>query len=199
MSDDQFRDFLLRLDPSGRPALAAVYHAVRNIPYGAVGQRDPAHVLAANAGSCSAKHMLLDDLLRRLGHRTRLITIFTHFDAGVPDHASYPEELRELLRRGQVPDFHHFLRVEQDGRWLALDATWHDRLGAYGFPVNTGWTGAGDTRPAAKPFREYPPTADLAALKERLLKELSPQQRALRTRFFGLLSAWIAGLPEPGP
>jgi hypothetical protein len=198
MSDDPFRDFLRRVDPSSHPALPAVYHAVRNIPYGSIGRRDPAHVLVANAGSCSAKHMLLDELLRRLGHRTRLITIFTHFDEGVPDHASYPEELRELLRRGKVPDFHHFLRVEQNGRWLDLDATWHDRLGAYGFPVNAGWTGAGDTRLAARPIREYPPTDDLVALKERLLKELSPPQRALRTRFFGLLSDWIAGLPEPG-
>ncbi len=194
MSDDPYREFLERIAPSGRPDLVAVYHAVRNIPYGSIGQRDPKRVLELNAGSCSAKHLLLDALLRRLGYKTQLITIFTHFDEGVPDHESYPKELRDLLRRGRVPDFHHFLRVKGDDRWLDLDATWHDQLAAYGFPVNTDWRGEGDTRLAAKPLREYPPTDELVSLKERFLANLTHEQRALRTRFFDLLSGWIESL-----
>jgi hypothetical protein len=193
MNHEAYRELLERLDPSGRPDLVTVYHAVRNIPYGRIGQRDPLRVLAENAGSCSAKHMLLDQLLRRLGYGTRLITVFTHFEEGVPDHESYPKELRELLHR-PVPDFHHFLRVEHGGRWLDLDATWHDALAPYGFRVNTGWAGDRNTQIAARPRKEYPSTDDLVPLKERLLDGLTPEDRALRTRFFALLSDWIEKL-----
>ena len=198
MADDLYRDFLERLDPRGAPDLVAIYHAVRNIPYGSTGQRDPKSVLEGNLGSCSGKHLLLSELLRRTGHETRLITIFTHFNELVPDHASYPAELRDLIQHAVIPDFHHFVRVRGDGRWVQLDATWHDQLAPYGFPVNAGWAGACDTRLAARPLRTYPPTDDLIALKERLLAELPPGQRALRARFFRLLTEWIAGLPDEG-
>lgn len=196
MAHDFYRAFLESIAPNGRPDIVAVYHAVRNIPYGAVGQRDPRAVLANRIGSCSGKHLLLSDLLRAIGHQTQLVTVFTHFNELVPDHESYPEELRDLVRHAEVPDFHHFVRARRGGAWVQLDATWHDRLAAYGFPVNAGWTGRGDTKLAARPLREYPATDDLIALKEQLLLELTPGERALRTRFFGLLANWMASLRD---
>lgn len=198
MPDDLYRDFLERLDPSGAPDLVTIYHAVRNIPYGSTGQRDPQSVLASNLGSCSGKHLLLSDLLRRVGYETRLITVFTHFNELVPDHPSYPAELRDLVAHAEIPDFHHFVRGRVDGGWVQLDATWHDQLAPYGFPVNAGWAGLRDTRLAARPRRTYPPTDDLIALKERLLAALPAGQRTLRARFFRLLTEWIAGLPGDG-
>ena len=196
MANDPYRAFLESIAPGGTPDLVPVYHAVRDIPYDAVGQRDPRAVLANRIGSCSGKHLLLSDLLRAIGHETQLVTIFTHFNELVPDHASYTEELRDLVRHARVPDFHHFVRARRDGGWVQLDATWHGRLAAYGFPVNDGWTGQGDTKLAARPLREYPPSDDLIALKERLLAELTPKERALRARFFALLADWMASLRD---
>ena len=194
MAQDPFDAFLQRLSAGHTPNLVTIYHAVRNIPYGAIGQRDPRAVLERGVGSCSGKHLLLQELLRRLGHEADVVTIFTHFNELVPDHDGYPPALRELVRDAVVPDFHHFVRARQNGRWLRLDATWHDALAPYGFPVNADWSGEGDTWLAARSLREYPPTDDLVALKQRLLSELSPEELALRARFFELLTAWIATL-----
>ena len=59
-------------------------------------------------------------------------------------------------------------------RWHKLDATWHDALISYGFPVNRDWKGESDTVLAATPIREYPAVEDLAAWKEQLMTELTP-------------------------
>ena len=180
--------------------IVPIYHKVRRIPYGAAGRRDPRAVRENNVGSCSGKHILLRDLLRQVGIEAEVITIFAHFNKGIPDHQAFPEELRRLIRDEQICDFHHYVRAKpQFEDWLRLDATWHDALEPYGFPVNSGWCGEGDTVIAAETIREYPPADDIAALKVRLLEELTPEQRAKRARFFELLGDWIGTLSGSGP
>lgn len=191
---EAYESLLRRLDPQGRPGVVRVYHAVRNIPYGSTGERDPVRVLQVNLGSCSGKHILLRDLLRRVGHRADVITVFAYFNKGFPDHPGFPPEMRRIIRAERVPDFHHYVRLERDGRVQRLDATWDDKLIPYGFPVNRDWDGTGDTRLAAEPIREYPPREDLAAFKTELLATLSPEQRELRLRFLRLVTEWMATL-----
>lgn len=189
-----YRQFLEGLAAGERPSLAQVYHGVRNIRYGAAGQRDPLQVLHAGTGSCSGKHILLRDLLRTLGHEAEAVTIYAFFNKAVPPHEAMPAALRSMIAEEEVPDFHHYLRVREGESWVALDATWHDALAPFGFPVNRDWDGTGDTRLAAEPMRTYPPAENLAAFKEELLLELSPGQRARRRRFFQLLTDWIRTL-----
>jgi hypothetical protein len=64
----------------------------------------------------------------------------------------------------------------------------------YNFTVNHDWKGQGDTILAATPIREYQAVEDLAAWKVELLKQLSGEQRAVRERFFRLLTAWMMTL-----
>lgn len=191
-----YREFLERIRDDGQVRLAQLYHAVRNIPYGSAGMRDPAKVIENNVGSCSGKHILLRDLLRAEDCEAEIITIFTHFNKGVPLHESYPQELAWMIRDEVVCDFHHYIRVPLDGRWVRLDATWHDALAPYGFPVNTGWDASGDTVLAAEPIRSFPDVTDVAALKEDLIASLSPEERKKRARFFALLTEWIGSLPQ---
>lgn len=175
--------------------MSTIYHRVRSIPYGAAGQRDPRAVYERNVGSCSGKHILLRDLLRRAGYDAEVVTMYSHFNKAVPDHAALPAELRRMVRKEDVPDFHHYVRVRKpDGNWLKLDATWHDRLIDYGFPVNKHWRGDVDTVLAADPIREYPPAEDLAAFKKQLIDELPADEAEKRARFFKLLTDWIATL-----
>ena len=94
--------------------LCNIYHTVRRIPYGRTGQRDPATVVETNVGSCSGKHILLRGLLRAAKFDAEIITMFTHFDQGIPFNASYPHALRELLGAGEICDFHHYVRVRTD-------------------------------------------------------------------------------------
>lgn len=191
MSSSSYRDFLRNRLGSGTGP-AAIYHAVRNIPYGSTGERDPVKVLANNLGSCSGKHILLRDLLRETGHTAEIITIFTYFNKSTPSHAAMPADLREMIEGEPIADFHHYVRVNAGGRWLKLDATWHDPLIPYGFPVNRDWNAEGDTELASIPLHEYPPVENLAERKTELLTELSPEDRRIRERFFRRLTEWIA-------
>jgi hypothetical protein len=189
-----YSEFLRTHLKDGDSPMALLYHAVRKIPYGSVGERDPVKVIANNLGSCSGKHILLRDLLRETGHEAEIVTIFTYFNRGVPSHPAMPEDLRKMIEGEDICDFHHYVRARADHRWLKLDATWHDALIPYGFPVNRDWRGQDDTMLAATPVREYPAVEDLAAWKMELLEQLDAEQREKRARFFRRLSAWMATL-----
>src|SRR5437764_13321146 len=173
--------------------LAGLYHAVRNIPYGSGGDRDPQKVITNNVGSCSGKHILLRDLLRETGHDAEIITIFAHFNRGVPSHPSMPTDLRAMIEGDPVYDFHHYVRVLGDHHWLKLDATWDDTLTPFGFRVNGNWRGQGDTVLAARPVREDPAFEDVAARKAELLAPWSPAEHENRDRFSERLRAGMAG------
>jgi hypothetical protein len=175
-------------------ALSDAYHAVRRIPYGSTGERDPVKIIANNLGSCSGKHILLRDVLREMGRQAEIITMFTHFNRGIPSHPAMPPDLRAMVEGEDVCDFHHYVRVRTGRRWTKLDATWHDALIRYGFAVNCDWRGHGNTTLAATPIREYPPVEDLAAWKVQLLTKLNPEQRELRARFFRRLTEWMMTL-----
>lgn len=201
--EDAYAAFLAeRVGRDASDPLTSIYHAVRTVPYGAVGQRDPVAVIGTNRGSCSAKHLLLRDLLRHAGFEAGVATMFTHFESRMAPHASFPAELNALIEAGGVCDYHHYVLARPQGSsdeaWVKLDATWHDRLEAYGFPVNSGWHGAGDTELASVPLTEYPPVEDLVSFKAELVASLPPDERHRRERFFALFTGWIDGIERSG-
>jgi hypothetical protein len=189
-----YRTFLKKRLNSGSTSVIDVYHAVRKIPYGSTGERNPVKVIANNLGSCSGKHILLRDLLREVGCEAEIITMFTHFNRGIPSHPAMPTDLRAMIDGEDVCDFHHYVRVRMDEGWRKLDATWHDALIPYGFPVNRDWKGESDTVLAATPIREYPAVEDLVTWKEQLLTQLTSEQREFRGKFFTRLTEWMMTL-----
>lgn len=195
MANKELEKFLKKIEETDqRPPIVRVFHAVRNIPYGSTGVRDPLKVILENRGSCTGKHLLLRDLLRAQGFTTEIITMFTYFNEGIPIVDSYPPELKRLCGEERIPDFHHYARVWTGDRWVKLDATWHDRLIPFGFAVNTDWAGDGDTALAAVPIKEYPNVEDLISRKKELVRSLKPEDREKRARFFRLVTMWIASL-----
>ena len=156
MTMSTYSEFLRAHLKDGDSAMALLDHAVRKIPYGSIGERDPVKVIANNLGSCSGKHILLRDLLRETGHEAEIVTIFTYFNRGVPSHPAMPEDLRKMIEDEDICDFHHYVHARWDDRWLKLDATWHDALSPYGFPVNGDWRGQGDTMPLQRPSGSIP-------------------------------------------
>lgn len=193
--NETYKAFLQQENISAAPSkLVGLYHAVRNIPYGSTGIRDPEQVIQGNLGSCSGKHLALRDMLRHIGHEAEIITIYTHFNKRIPVVESFPDELKRMCREEQVPDFHHYVRVATDDGWIKLDATWHDALIPYGFTVNDKWNGTGDTVLAGEPIREYPAVEDLIPYKIEMIASLPESERKKRERFFGLITDWIATL-----
>ena len=169
-----------------------IYHAVRKLAYFSSGERSAEAVMRTGRGACTAKHILLRDLLRRHGEVAEVELAEGDFAAGMPQVASMPLALREMIRAAGVPDFHCYVVWQGPQHAVRLDATWPDALGSYGFAVNAGWAGTGDTRLAITPDGITERAEDVIAAKARLLSGLTAEQAAKRRLFLKLLSDWIA-------
>ena len=156
--------------------------------------RAAADLLREGRGACTAKHLLLRDLLESVGVEARIETVRGMFGAGLTPAAGMGAPLRDMIRDGGVPDFHHFVAAKVGGQTVALDATWHDALIPHGFPVNADWRGRGDTRLAVSGERLPTPRGGVSDFKANLIETLSQDERERRGIFLRLLTEWIAGL-----
>ena len=172
-----------------------IYHAVRKLGYYSSGERSAEAVMLTGRGACTAKHILLRDLLRRHGEVAEVELAEGDFAAGMPQVASMPARLREMIRAAGIADFHCYVVWQNAGHAVRLDATWPDALAIHGFPVNAGWAGTGDTRLAITPDGIAQRAEDVIAAKAQLLSGLSADQADKRRQFLTLLSDWIATLP----
>ena len=178
----------------GAQDVPGIYHAVRQLPYFSSGERSPEAVMRSGRGACTAKHILLRDLLRRHGELAEVELVAGDFAAGMPQVASMSAPLRDMIRAAGVPDFHCYVIWQGPQHAVRLDATWPDALTGYGFAVNAGWTGSGDTRLAIRPDGFTERAEDVIAAKARLLSGLTAVQAGKRRLFLQLLSDWIATL-----
>jgi hypothetical protein len=176
---------------SKEEALVCVFKAVRDIPYGSTGERDPEKIVDKNMGSCSGKHLLLSRLLDLLGFEHKIVTCLHHFNEAIPIKNDYPDRFKQIISDHNVIDFHHFIHLKRSRCWLNIDATWDRHLHNFGFPVNFGWDGNTDTTVAVKPIRFYPETNDLIELKIKLLNELPRNDKDIRAEFLSLLTEWL--------
>ncbi len=183
---DAFRDSQSAQDVAG------LFHAVRKLSYFSDGERSPEAVMRNLRGACTAKHILLRDLLRRQGERADVELVAGDFAGGIPEVASMSASLRAMIRAGDVRDFHCFVVWQSPHRKMRLDATWPDALGAYGFGVNADWAGKGHTRLAITPVDIPVRAEDVIAAKHRLLAGLTTDHAEKRLLFLKLLSDWIA-------
>ncbi|WP_119390028.1 transglutaminase domain-containing protein [Taklimakanibacter lacteus] len=173
------------------PSVPAIYHAVRNLIYASDGNRDPAIVLKTGRGACTGKHILLRDLLRRVGWHADVEFAAGDFARGMPAVASMPEALARWVRAGGIRDFHCYVVWHDGMREKKLDATWPDALAPLGFPVNAAWDGSGDTLIALTPDGHISRAEDVIEHKAKLVATLSEQQRKDRRSFLELLTKWM--------
>ena len=172
--------------------VVAVYRAVQAMPYFSGPDRTPLAALRMGRGACTAKHLVLRDALRRMGHAAVVEIVEGDFASGIPLHPSMPPELQEMIRAGGVVDFHCRVRLASGP---ALDATWPLALRRWGFELRE-WEGAGDTAQAIARVTVRSTEEDVLGTKARLLATLSEADTARRLRFLALLSGWLAALPQ---
>lgn len=183
-----------RVPTRGAGGVLQAYAAVRQMPYFSGADRTPFAALRDGHGACTAKHIILRDVLRAIGQRADVEIVKGDFAAAIPIHPSQDTALAQMIRQAGVMDFHCrvVLRgVEGDRR---LDATWPDALSAYGFTVNRGWLGQGDTLQAIPDAVVCATPEDVLAAKAALLAELDKAMIGKRLEFLRLLSVWMAGL-----
>lgn len=170
------------------------YHAVRAMPYFSGSDRTPLQALRTGRGACTARHIILRDLLRGLGVPAEVEMVECDFAAAVPAHPTMPKALRATCETGGIRDVHCWVRAWNGDVSVVMDATWPDDLARYGFAVNTGWDGDADTRPAAQGTVRGAPE-DVLAGKEALLAELTEEEASARRAFLAGLSEWLKDLP----
>lgn len=187
--------FVARHVPArGAGGILQTYSAVRQMPYFSGADRTPMAALRDGRGACTAKHVILRDILRATGQRADVEIVQGDFAAAIPLHPTQDPALARMIREADVVDFHCrvVLRgVDGDRR---LDATWPDALAQYGFSVNGGWTGKGDTLQAMPDAVVRATPEDVLSAKADMLTTLGPAMIARRLEFLRLLSGWMAGL-----
>lgn len=176
---------------SHHKAYICVFEKTRDIPYGSTGERNPENIVEEKLGSCSGKHILLNNLFQLLGFDSKVLTCSHYFNDALPSGNEYPKPLQEILQNYRVIDFHHFIKLKKGDKWLNVDATWDSPLKAYGFPANLVWRGDADTIIAVHPITFYSETNDVIGLKRKLIAELSPEDREIRNEFMRLLTDWL--------
>lgn len=178
----------------GAGGVLQAYAAVRRMPYFSGPDRTPLAALRDGRGACTAKHIILRDVLRAIGQRADVEIVRGDFASAIPLHASQNSALAEMIRQAGVMDYHCrvVLRgVDGDRR---LDATWPDALARYGFAVGRGWTGRGDTVQAIPDAVVCATPEDVLAAKADMVATLDPAMVARRLEFLRQLSGWMAGL-----
>ncbi len=178
----------------GAAGVLQAYAVVQQMPYFSGPDRTPLAALRDGRGACTAKHIILRDLLRAIGQRADVEIVQGDFAAAIPLHPTQEPALAQMIREADVLDFHCrvVLRgVDGDRR---LDATWPDALTQYGFSVNGGWTGKGDTIQAMPDAILRATPEDVLSAKADMLSTLGPAMIAKRLEFLRLLSGWMAGL-----
>ncbi|MCF8481995.1 MAG: hypothetical protein K9H25_16340 [Rhodospirillum sp.] len=171
--------------------VVAAFHAVRRMPYHSGCDRTPLTALRMGKGACTAKHILLRDLLRLSGIAAEVEIVEGRFGSGMPVVDSMPEAVKSRIQAGGVRDFH--CRVSCIGPWgeHILDATWHDAVADDGFPVNADWRGEGPTKQAIAAVTVCSRDEDVLTRKEELLAGLSKEEADTRKVFLELFSQWL--------
>jgi hypothetical protein len=189
--NQKYAEWTAGLDPL--QARIALFERVRDIPYTYPASRDPEDVLRNGGGSCSGKHYLLGEMLRRQGLRVRNMICSHRFnESPLP----FPEDMQEMLRKDEILDMHDYLQIEVDGDWIDIDVTWEKGLRDFGFPVNEEWDGRSSMVLSVVPEEHLVVEGEAARSKEEMLAKLSPRQRALRKRFLEALNSWIVELGQ---
>ena len=176
----------------GATDVPSIYHAVRNLGYYSSGDRTPDAVMETGRGACTAKHILLRDLLRRHGETAAVEIVGGDFAEGIPVVKGMPQALVDMIRQAGVLDYHCYVVWRGPERELKLDATWPDAVAPYGFTVNADWAGEGDTTLALRPTLVKVREENVVEEKEKLLSGLNTDQLETRRAFLKLLSDWLA-------
>ena len=181
-----------RVSEKGTAGVVQAYRAVQAMPYRSVADRTPLTALRTGVGACTAKHLILRDLLRRMGEEAVIEIVEGDFASGIPAHDSMSPPLLAALHEAGVIDMHCRVRLSGPDGPRHLDATWPLEMQRLGFEVDRDWAGQGDTRQAIAKVIVRSEDEDVLGTKATLLAGLSEEETRRRLEFLRLLTEWLA-------
>jgi len=127
---------------------------------------------------------LLRELFDAMGIRARAFM-------GECDLQAFGQALPEWVQVAEpTRDFHNFLKLKIDGRWLIVDASFGKNEESLGFENNLDWAADTDCR-LLFPATHATEVEDLFAAKRAAVAALPAPERARRDAFFGRLQQFL--------
>lgn len=173
-------------------ARISIFERIRDIPYAVIpetldSEKGLEVMLRLNRGSCQPKHLLLGEMLERLGISMFYVVYQFRWDELEID---YPKHLKELSRK--MPISHHLAcRARIDDELVLVDATCDLPLERIGIPVSKAWDGLGSLALPIHPLGEE----EIYHSSERTL--IAPRSfSGIETEFYMSLNKWLEEVRE---
>ncbi len=192
---EKFAQWTKSLSP--KSARISIYQHIRDIPYAIVSclrdpRTGPSGLITMNKGSCVPKHFLMALMMGELGLPVKYVTyLFNWNDSAI----KFPPGLKKVAKNMPITP-HLATKVNIDGRWTLVDATYDLPLKKGNFPVSESWDGVSDTKNAVIPLEEIVHES----LQERLLfagrrvGEYTDKERSAYSEFTKKLNYWLEEL-----
>lgn len=180
-----------RFPDNERLTPAALFALVRDMPFARPSDGRIETVVAEWRGTAPGKHALLQALFEDFGLHTMLIAAAHEFSlANMP---WLPPALRAHLEAGPTPDVHMFLRLQIEGDWMTVDATWPLAAARLGAPANERFEPGKEMPIACDPdeILHVPPDAEPDDFEAFMVERHVGDQRARRDAFLAALSDWL--------
>lgn len=140
---------------SAKSARISIYQHIRDIPYAIISElRDPktgpSAMIRMNKGSCVPKHFLMAMMFGELGLPVKYATyLFNWNDPAI----EFSPALKKVAKNMPITA-HLATKVNIEGKWTLVDATYDLPLKKAGFSVTESWDGISDTKNAVVPIEE---------------------------------------------
>ncbi|MDD5174369.1 MAG: transglutaminase domain-containing protein [Candidatus Omnitrophota bacterium] len=182
---------------SDKSARISIYQHIRDIPYAIVPElRDPrtgpSDMIRMNMGSCVPKHFLMALMMGELGLPVKYVSyLFNWNDPAV----KFPPVLKRVVKNMPI-SAHLATKINIDGRWILVDATYDLPLKKAGFSVNESWDGVSDTKNAVTPIEEvvHESLQERLSFSGKRVGEYTDKERSAYSEFTKKLNYWLEEL-----
>ena len=182
-----------------------IFEKVRDIHFGTIGSRNPMDVYKANKGTCSGKHFLLRDLYKGIGLKTKDMICMQRwkdliwFPTDRYEIVMFSENLEQMLIQHEIIDFHNYVKILVNSKWIQVDVTIDRPLKKLGFFTTENWDGKSDMPLCFCGSHKIWDCGNNGLEKKReLVKKLPKRIRTARKQFLQSMTKWIDTLRENG-
>ncbi len=182
-----------------------IFKKVRDIQFGSIDSRNPMDVYKANKGTCSGKHFLLRDLYKGIGLKTKDMICMQRwkdliwFPTSRYKIVNFSEKLKNILEKNEIIDFHNYIKILVDGKWIQLDVTIDKPLKKLGFFTTESWDGKSNMPLCfCGSHKIWDCGDDGLEKKKKLVEQLSEHIKTARHQFLQSMTKWIDNLRESG-
>jgi len=185
--------------------IVKIFEKVRDIRFGSIGSRNPMDIYKANKGTCSGKHFLLRELYKCIGLKTKDMICMQRwkdliwFPTGRYEIVNFSEDLKYMLKQNEIIDFHNYIKILVNGKWIQIDVTIDKPLKKLGFFTTKNWDGKSDMPLCFCGTNKIWDCKDNGMEEKRkLVSQLPEHIRTARLQFLQLMTNWIDTLRENG-